>query len=105
MGSLPRRVFRHRIAIEPYLGDGGTGPLYGPPVSARCFLDAKVRMVRSMAGREVTSTSTAYCPLATVCPAESRVTLPDGRTALVIAALRRDGGGLPTPDHLEVQME
>lgn len=105
MGALLPRTLRHTITIEPYLGDGGTGPLYGPPATTKCFLDAKVRMVRSMAGREVTSTSTAYCPLATVCPAESRVTLPDGRIALVIAALRRDGGGLPTPDHLEVQME
>lgn len=105
MGALPGRFLRHAITVEPYQGDGGTGPLYGPPVSVRCFLDAKTRMVRSVAGREVTSTSTAYCPLATACPAESRVTLPDGRTALVIAALRRDGAGLPTPDHLEVQME
>lgn len=105
MGAFPGRFFGLRITVEPYLGDAGTGPLYGPAVVVRCFLDAKVRMVRTLSGREVTSTSTAYCPLATMCPAESRVTLPDGRTALVIAALRRDGGGLPTPDHLEVQME
>lgn len=102
---FPTRFMRHTITIEPYLGDTSMGPSYGPPVTSRCFLDAKTRVVRSPSGREVTSTSTAYCPLATVCPAESRVTLPDGRTPLVIAALRRDGGGLPTPDHLEVQLE
>lgn len=105
MGHFPKRFMRHHITIEPYLGDTSHGPSYGPGVSVQCFLDAKTRMVRSPTGREVTSTSTAYCPLATVCPAESRVTLPSGARTIVIAALRRDGGGLPTPDHLEVQVE
>lgn len=105
MARFPRRFMPHRITIEPYLGDTSHGPSYGPPAIVQCFLDAKVRMVRSPNGREVTSTSTAYCPLDTQCPAESRVTLPTGATTIVIAALRRDGGGLPTPDHLEVQVE
>lgn len=104
MGRLPGRVMRHTITVEPYLGDGAYGPLYGPPASVRCFLDEQTRMVRSPDGRQVTSTSTAYCPLATVCPTESRITLADGRKPLIIAVLRRDGGGLPTPDHTEIQM-
>lgn len=105
MGSIPKRLLRHTITVEPYLGDASYGPTYGPATVVRCFLDAKTRMVRNKDGREVTSSSTAYCLLNTECPAESRVTLPDGRTTIVIAALRRDGGGLPTPDHLEVQVE
>lgn len=105
MGALPRRLLRHQITVEPLLGQGPYGPQYGPPAVARCFLDQATRMVRSPGGEQITSSSTAYAPLATVAPPGSRVTLPDGRQTNVIAALRRDGSGLPTPDHLEVQLE
>lgn len=105
MSRLTRRVMRHSITIEPYLGDGAVGPIYGAPTAVRCFLDQQTRMVRAGDGRQVTSTSTAYCPLDTVCTSESRITLPDGRKPVVIAVLRRDGGGLPTPDHLEIQLQ
>lgn len=105
MSRLPRRAMRRRITVEPYLGDGAVGPLYGPQVTVRCFLDEQTRMVRGRDGRQVTSTGTAYCALETVCPAESRITLADGRRPIIINVLRRDGGGLPTPDHLEIQMQ
>ncbi|MEV6105701.1 hypothetical protein AB0M28_13435 [Streptomyces sp. NPDC051940] len=97
-------LFGHTVTVEPYEGQSGTGPVYGGPVAVRCFLDEKTREVRDRHGEVVVSSSTAYCRLDTVAPAESRVTLPDGRATRVIAALRRDGGGLPTPDHLELQL-
>jgi hypothetical protein len=105
VSSLPGTLLGHSVIVEPYTGDGSYGPIYSEATAVRCFLDQKTRMVRDPGGREVTSTSTFYCLLDTVCPAESRVTLPDGRQTTVIAALRRDGGGLPTPDHLEVQLQ
>ncbi|PBC80113.1 hypothetical protein BX265_4949 [Streptomyces sp. TLI_235] len=105
MAALPAALMRHRITVEPYLGSSAYGPKYGPEVTGvRCFLEERTRLVRAPGGEEVVSSSTAYAPLATVCPARSRVTLPDGRTTTVIAALRHDGGGLPTPDHLEIQL-
>lgn len=107
MGTLPGRLLRHTVAVEPYAGTSGAGgPVYGPPVTLRCFLDQKTRLVRSASLSEVTSSSTFYCRLTAIAtvPAESRVTLPDGRTTTVIQALKRDGGGLPTPDHWEVQL-
>ncbi|MGW7198455.1 hypothetical protein [Streptomyces chryseus] len=105
MGALPRRLLRHQVTIEPLIGQGPYGPQYGPPVVSRGFLDAKTRMVRSPGGEEVTSSSTFYTRLDTVAPPGSRATLPDGTPTTVIGALRRDGGGLPTPDHLEVQLQ
>jgi hypothetical protein len=107
VGSVPRWLLRHTIAIEPYQGADSFGAsFYGPAVTVRCFLDAKVRMVRDAGtGAQVVSSSTAYAPLETVAPAESRVTLPDGRVTAVMQALRRDGAGLPTPDHLEIVLE
>ncbi|MBT2505156.1 hypothetical protein J7I98_04435 [Streptomyces sp. ISL-98] len=101
---IPAYLLRHQIVVEPLLGDGPYGPKYGDPVTVRCFLDEQTRTVRNPGGDEVTSSSTAYVRLEADCPAKSRVTLPTGRTTTVIAALRRDGAGLATPDHLEVQL-
>lgn len=104
MSGFPRRLLRHSLTVEPYLGGSAYGPRYGPPAAVRCLLDEQTREVRSPTGEQVVSSSTAYCPLATDAPPQSRVTLPGGRQTRVIAALRRDGGGLPTPDHLEIQL-
>lgn len=105
MSAVPGWLLRHQISIEPYLGDSSTGPLFGTPATVRCFLDAQTRAVRNPGGEQVTSSSTAYAPPNTPVPPLSRVTLPDGRVTKVIATLPRDGGGLPTPDHTEIQLE
>lgn len=104
MRRLPRWMRQHRITVEPYLGAGAYGPLYGPAVPVGCFLDENTHTVRSPNGTQVTSSSTALCALDTAAPALSRVTLADGRTTTVINALRRDGGRLPVPSHLELQL-
>ncbi|MEU6649512.1 hypothetical protein ABZ904_08695 [Streptomyces sp. NPDC046900] len=103
--KLPALWLRHEVTVEPYEGDSANGPLYGAPVAVRCFLDERTRLVRAGDGREVTSGATVYCRLdAVTAPPESRVTLPGGRTTTVIEQVPHDGGGLPTPDHLEVQL-
>ncbi|MFD7413530.1 hypothetical protein [Kitasatospora purpeofusca] len=104
MSAIPGWLLRHQVTVEPYLGDSAYGPRYGPPVAVRCFLDQATRLVRAADGREVTSSSTFYARLDMSAPTGSRATLPDGRATTVIAALRRDGRGLGTPDHLEVQL-
>lgn len=101
---IPRWLLRHSVTVSPYIGDSAYEPQYGPPVVVRCFVDEQTRTVRRPDGQEVTSSSTLYADLETVCPAESRVVLPSGRETTVIAVLRRDGGGLATPDHLEIQL-
>lgn len=103
MGALPAFLLRHTVTIEPYQGAGANGPIYGAPVVVPCFIDDTRRMVRGPSGTEVVSEAAVYCALSTVAPAESRVTA-NGRVATVIIAKRRDGGGLPTPDHLEVML-
>lgn len=102
---IPRFLMRHEVTVEPYLGDSSKGPKYGPPVTVRCFLDEQTRSVRNPAGEQVTSTSTVYADPGTSAPTLSRVTLPDGRVTTVIQTKNRDGGGLPTPDHVEIQLE
>jgi hypothetical protein len=103
--NIPGWLLRHTVTIEPYLGATAYGPKYGPPTAVEGFLDEQTRMVRAADGTQVSSTSTFWPRLDTTAPAQSRVTLPDGRVTSVIAALRRDGGGLPVPSHLEVQLK
>lgn len=105
--KLPGFLLTHEVTIEAYEGDSAYGPRYADPVAVRCFLEQRTRTVRNREGQEVVSSGTFYARLdeaQDACPAESRITLPDGSTTLVIAALPHDGGGLPTPDHLEVQL-
>jgi hypothetical protein len=104
VGVIPGWLLRHEMIVEPYQGTGAHGPVYGPPVAVRCFVEDKRRLLRGPNGTELISETTVYCPLGTVAPAESRVQV-NGRTTTVLNASRRDGGGLPTPDHLEVMLQ
>lgn len=103
MSRIPGWLLVHGVTIEPYQGAGAYGDVYGPPTDVRCFLDQQTRLTRDTGGNTVTSTSTVFTTPEVECPAGSRITLPDGRATTVIAALRRDGGDLGTPDHLEIQ--
>lgn len=108
MGVIPAFLLIHSISVEPYLGQAGDGSeLFGPAAAVPCFVDEKVRRVRTpntstSTGDEVLSEATAYAALATDAPPGSRVQLPTGRTTYVLQALRRDGGSLPVPSHLEI---
>ncbi|MCX5229672.1 hypothetical protein [Streptomyces sp. NBC_00233] len=102
--KLPGFWLRHVVTVEPYLGVGPTGPQYGPETAVRAFVEEKTRLVRSPTGDEVVSSATFYARVGATCPAQSKVRLPSGRKTTVIAELRHDGGGLPTPDHVEVQL-
>ncbi|WP_237542519.1 MULTISPECIES: hypothetical protein [unclassified Streptomyces] len=68
-------------------------------------MDEQTRLVRAPAGDQVTSSSTVYARLDTVCPAKSRIVLPSGRRTTVIGAYRRGAGSLPVPGHLEVHLQ
>lgn len=104
MGAIPPMLLRHTAEVEPFEGDGPFGPEYGMPVTVRCFVDDRIQKVLDDTGAEVVAQGVIYMPLTTVCPVGSRVTV-NGRQAQVLAALRRDGGGFPTPDHLEVALQ
>ncbi|MFD3929688.1 hypothetical protein [Streptomyces sp. NPDC058614] len=102
---IPAYLLRHEVTVEAYEGDSAYGEVYGAPAIVRCFLEQKTRVVRDRKGRQVTSSSTFYCRLdEATAPPESQVTLPDGTKTTVIEAVPHGGGGLPTPDHLEVQL-
>lgn len=105
MASIPRWMLRHRVTIEPYTGEGPRGAVLGPPVpNVRALVEAKRRKVLDDKGTRVVSNATVFMLPGTVCPARSRVTLPDGTTGTVASHAAHDGGGLATPDHVEVAL-
>ncbi|MFD4371498.1 hypothetical protein ACFWPY_07890 [Streptomyces sp. NPDC058527] len=106
MSQVPRWLLRHRISIEPYIGDSAYGPRYGPPVTGvRALVAEQVRTVRDREGRETVSTAQVITAPGTVCPAESRITLPTGRITRVLSAAPHTAPGLPVPESLEVMCE
>lgn len=103
---VPAYLLRHRITVEPYLGDSAYGPQYGPPVENVPALVAEtIRLVRDREGREVTSTAQIIAAPGLDCPAESRITLPDGRTTRAISVAHHTAPGLPVPQSTEVSAE
>jgi hypothetical protein len=91
------------VVIEPYLGAGGAGDVYGPPVPEVVIVDEKRRLVRAANGDQAVSETTFFCELDVDVPLDSQVTVR-GRTTTVIAVSRLDGRHLPVPSHLEVNL-
>lgn len=103
MSTIPGWLLRYQVTIEAYIGESTYGPLYGPPVTARAYVEETTRTARSKDGEEITAKDTKLWLFPTQeCPPESRVTLPSGRVASVITSTLYSGAGLPTPDHREV---
>lgn len=104
--KLPKLWLRHQVTVEPYQGSSANGPVYDTPVTVRCFLEESSELAKTSEGEQRISTARYFARLDTIqAPPQSRVTLPDGRQAAVIDSIRHDGGGLPTPDHLEVRLD
>lgn len=99
------------IVVEAYAGSGARGEVYATPVDVTlCVVQRKRQRVRvsggDAAGSVVTSTTTVFCPLATVAPPLSRVTLPGQTdTTRVLAATPQEAPGLELPEHLELSLE
>ncbi len=101
MGQIPLFLLRHTVTVEPYLGTWGS---YGPGVPLRCHVDRKIRTATSSAGVTRTATITILARRGATVPEGSRITLADGTRGYAEAVADHDGGGLPTPDHLEIAM-
>lgn len=100
---LPGRFMPHTVTVEPFVGDGAYGPVYGDPATVRCLIDDTRRMVRDTDGVEVVSETTLFADVDANVPVQSKVTVR-GRDTWVIATKVQDGGGLATPNHLEASL-
>lgn len=104
--NVPGWLLPHRVTIEPYAGDSAYGRTYGPPVAdVPAMVTETVRTVRTREGREVTSTAQIIAAPGLVCPPESRITLPSGRTTTALHTAPHTAPGLPVPQSTEVFCE
>lgn len=102
MADLPEWALRHTLTAEPYLGRSiGGDPLYGPPVQVRCLIDRNLKEINPDEIRVEPSGARIYTQLDAPINSETRLTV-EGRRVEIVTLFRRDGGGLPTPDHLEI---
>ncbi|MGW8374266.1 hypothetical protein [Streptomyces sp. ODS28] len=103
---VPGRYLRHRVDVEPYLGDSAYGPRYGPRVESVPALVAAVRkQVADKEGRQILATAQVIAGPELECPPGSRVTLPDGRAATAISTAEHTAPGLPAPACVEVMCQ
>lgn len=98
MAAIPAHMTPHRVSIEPLLGSGGMGDVWGDPVDdVPAMVEEGAKLVRDSSAAEVVSSARVHCSWDVVAPSGSRVTLWQGtakeRTAEVMTA---DGAPHPT---------
>lgn len=98
------------ITVQAYEGSGAYGDVYATATTAGgCVIEDTTRLVRvqtqDAAGAEAVSSTTVYAPPATSAPPGSKITLPSGRVARVLAAAYRDAHGHLLPEHWELALE
>lgn len=84
---IPSAVLRDTVVVETYLGDGAHGPDYADPVTVRCVIRARRRLVRGADGNVAlceTSFDAAAKDAGRFTP-ESRITV-DGHATTVITS-------------------
>lgn len=110
---LPSAALRGRVILEPYLGEGATGPTYGPQEGVRARIEYGRRVVRRVnAGPDVGADIVASVRVITrprrVRP-ETKATIPAAHsttgadeTYQVLAV--QDGQGLGRPAYTELML-
>lgn len=97
--------FTMPATVEPFLGAGPSGDLYGAAVTVLGFLDDGVVLEDTGRGEQLVARTKFYCSLSQVdnFPTESRVTV-NGRELQVNYVRRRDASAFDGPSHLEVDL-
>lgn len=98
----------HEVVLERYKQRGAyeTGDEFDEPVVLPGFVADGLKLMIGPTGEQVASTARVALPSSVgYIPANSRVTLPaefGNRVCTVVACSVADGGGQPTPDHVEI---
>lgn len=115
MTDLLSDFWVHDVSVERYTGSGASGDTYATAATVTGFIDSAAlrggagqRLIGGD-GQEVVASMVIYFPAGTASiPPGSRVTLPamfGSHPRIVIASMRRDGGPLDVPEHLEVALQ
>lgn len=99
---VPAHWLRHTIVVEPYLGQAGSTPVYGPPVVVRCHLEPARESQRRSTDRAPGDTTFGIAQLdhAEVLRLDSRATY-DGRRVEIRSVRPRTYPRSPAPEHVE----
>lgn len=55
--NIPSFLLQHEVTGEPYEGSSANGPVYGAPVTVRCWLEEGSELTRATEGAEVVATA------------------------------------------------
>jgi hypothetical protein len=96
--------WRHTVTVEDCTGSGAYGDQYGDPYQLTGFVTAKRTVVFDANGDQSGADALVLLPKGTPPPPlKSRVTSPLlDRPRYVVSVAVHDGGGQPTPDHVEL---
>ena len=113
MADLPAAFAVHRITVEPFLGHGPYGDVYGPPVVIPCFIRSRVVQTTDASGRE-TRRTVSVCRVGTsyasTCRLDSRAIVHSDQAADLQSAGKitnvglNDDGGFGAWQHLRVEV-
>lgn len=98
---VPAYLFRHAVSVEPFVGEGSTGPEYGAAVTVRGLWEAKRRLVGMSEGTETVASATFYTDLDSPLGVDDKVTF-DGLEYRVVEVRTKDSTYPTNPPHLEV---
>lgn len=104
VSGIPPWLLVHTVTIERSLGVNANGPVFDAPVDVAAFVDPSRTRETGDETAERVARATIFVPLDTTVDTGDRITV-NGRVSTVVEVLRRDGGGLPTPDHIEIRTE
>lgn len=94
--AWPAFFYPHRVQVRDYRRGGGMGGGYGPSREIRAEVKDERRLIRTMDGTEVVSSSQVTVPLGSNVPLQSLVTvwkgMPAEREAEVLQIGRDDNG-------------
>jgi hypothetical protein len=98
---IPKRLLPHTIKVEPLLGTGARGEVYGPAQTwTRAYVEDKRQMVVSSDGEDIVSNSFVVLDPERILPEGSRVTMwpgtPRERKARVVGTSFFDFPRLPS---------
>ena len=100
---VPSSLLRQQATIEPYEGNTGRGPTWGPAVTVRCRFEGKRRAIRRVnagdSGSDVISSGSVTIRPGLDVPTESRVTIA-ARSYEVLDVIV--GQGLTRPAYIEL---
>jgi len=100
-----RRHMTTTVTVEPIVGEGAYGPVFGDPVDVPCWPEQSTKLVRSFGGEEVTSSTRLWCEAE-----HERLFSPSAKVLFrgeetgVISVTVHDPGALRQPRLLEVAL-